>query len=248
MRQPHLGRQRINVMASFIQAKQVKSYPGSLSQVALLCVYAQRAMHCNCHLAAWQQPGEDVLWSGLTVPCLCACCVWSRCLGQAEHTRQQMPIQAATFSCHSVFPPPPISFMLPFHMFALSPCGAVLLLHSLFFLKEHRSLSGKVEAASSAGNIQHLGRSPFSSQEAFMLGCSRCFLAHFHLCCLTQWAVSAEMFFHWLCPNMPCIVQFTWLCFLPQTLTKSIPCSLSARKLYSALFSRLEDRLCDRDD
>ena len=102
-------------MTSFLQVKRVKSYPGSLSEVPLLCECAERAMHYICNLAAWQEPREDAQWSGLAVPFLCACCVWSRCLGLTEHTRQQMPNQATTFSaalslllhqhlwcCHSV--------------------------------------------------------------------------------------------------------------------------------------------------
>lgn len=36
--------------------------------------------------------------------------------------------------------------------------------------------------------------------------------------------------FGWPCPSMPCIVQFTWLCFLPQKLTKSIPLLLACQE------------------
>lgn len=36
--------------------------------------------------------------------------------------------------------------------------------------------------------------------------------------------------FGWLCPNVPCIVQFTWLCFLPQKLRKSIPLLLACQE------------------
>lgn len=78
-RQPHLGRRKMYEMTSFPQVKQVKSYPGLLSQVPLLCECAQRAVHYICNLAARQEPREDVLQLGLTVPCLCVCCVWSRC-------------------------------------------------------------------------------------------------------------------------------------------------------------------------
>lgn len=54
--------------------------------------------------------------------------------------------------------------------------------------------------------------------------------------------------FGWQCSNVQCMAQFTWLCFFPQKLTKSIQCFLPVRKLYSALISHLGDRLCDRED
>lgn len=96
--------------------------------------------------------------------------------------------------CYSVFAPPPASLVLPCHVSALAPCGALLFLHSHFFLREHRSLAGRVEAASSLLNVQHIGRSPFSAQQAWMLGHDRGFPAHFCLLSLAQWAVSAEIF------------------------------------------------------
>lgn len=53
------------------------------------------------------------------VPCPCACCVWSRCLGLTEHTRQQMPVEAAIFSAI-------LSLLLHYHLWY---CHSMCLLY-----------------------------------------------------------------------------------------------------------------------
>lgn len=211
----------------------------------------QRATHYIYNLAAWQEPREDVLRSSLAVPCLCACCVWSRCLilwpplfQLTEHTKQQIAIQAATFSailsllhhqhfwcCHSM-----CLLYLP-----VVPCFSCTLIFSW--------VSTKVQAPSSLLNVQHLVwlLSLFGTV-GLDVWAWWSFLCPFpSVKTGTMTSLSWDIF-GWQCPNMQCIVQFTWLCFLPQKLTKSIPCFLPVRKLYSAFISHSGDRLCDRDD
>lgn len=114
-RQPHLGRGKMYVITSFLQVKQVKSSPGLLSQVPLLCECAQRALHYICNLAAWQEPREDVLQPGLTVPCLCACCV---CVVKVPMADWGHKAANASSSCHIFFhsasASQPASLMLSF--------------------------------------------------------------------------------------------------------------------------------------
>lgn len=153
-------------MTFFLQVRQVKSYPGLLTQVPLLCECAQRAVTTS---ATWQHDKSPermfCSWVSLCPACVPALCVWSRCQWLTVDTRQQMTVPDVTFSstlplllnqhlwcCH---------FMLTFHVFALPPCCALLFLHSNFFLKEHWSFSGQVEAAYFLLHVQYFGHSPF---------------------------------------------------------------------------------------
>lgn len=125
-RQPHLGRWKISVITSFLQVEQVKSYPGLLSQVPLLSECAQRALHYICNLAAWQEPREDVLQPGLTMPCLCAFCV---CVAKVPMAGWGHKAANASSSCHIFFcsASQPASLLLPSHIDILYVCSTSLL-------------------------------------------------------------------------------------------------------------------------
>lgn len=163
MRQPHLGREKMCVMTSFLWVKQVKSYPGSFvtSSPPLWMCTKGNALYLLLGSMTRAQRGCSVVRS------LCALSVCLLCVvkvpGAGSAHRAANANSSYHIFCHSVSAPPPASLVLPFHVFALSPCGALLFLHSHFFLREHRSLTGKVEAASFLLNVRHLGHSLFST-------------------------------------------------------------------------------------
>lgn len=149
-RQPYLGRRKMYVMTSFPQVKQVKSYPGLLSQAPLLCECAQRAVHCICSLAA-QEPREDVLQPGVTVPCLCACSV---CVVKVPTADWGHKAANATSSWliffHSASAPQQASLMLPFHVDIVCVCSTSLL--CLAFLALSFFLEGALKLVRTSGS------------------------------------------------------------------------------------------------
>lgn len=122
-------------MTSFLQVKQVKSSPGLLSQVPLLCKCAQRAVRYICSLAAWQEPREDVLHSGLTVPCVASVCVcgqganvWLRTQDSRSQLKLSHFLPFCLCSSTSIF-----SVAIPCrHFMCFALYCALLFLHSFF--------------------------------------------------------------------------------------------------------------------
>lgn len=98
MRQPHLGREKMCVMTSFLRVKQVKSYPGSFvasSRPLWMCTEGN-ALYLLLGCMTRAQRGCSVVRS-LCALSVCLLCV-VEVLGLTVHTRQQMPIQGTTFS------------------------------------------------------------------------------------------------------------------------------------------------------
>lgn len=151
-----------------------------------------------CNLAAWQEPREDVLQLGLTVPCLCACSV---CVVKVPMADWGHKAANATSLCHIFFhsasAPQPASLMLPFHVDI--PCVCSTTLSCLAFLALSFFLEGTLKFFRTSGSCLLSAACPvFWSLSLFgkvdmELGFDRGFFAHFCLSGLAQWAVWAEI-------------------------------------------------------
>lgn len=146
--------------------------------------------------------------------------------GLAEHTGQQIPTQATMFS----------AILSPFLCQCLYYCHSTCLFH--LSVVSYFSLTPIF-----LGGVQKFGRKDGSCllfadvQWLFFLFVTGLDVVEWQrFPCPFPAMKSSTMsslnwdIFGWPCPSMPCIVQFTWLCFLPQKLTKSIPLLLACQE------------------
>jgi len=147
--------------------------------------------------------------------------------GLAEHTGQQIPTQATMFS----------AILSPFLRQCLYYCHSTCLFH--LSVVSYFSLTPIF-----LGGVQKFGRKDGSCllfadvQWLFFLFVTvgldvvewQRFPCPFPAMKSSTMSSLNWDIFGWPCPSMPCIVQFTWLCFLPQKLTKSIPLLLACQE------------------
>lgn len=147
--------------------------------------------------------------------------------GLAEHTGQQIPTQATMFS----------AILSPFLCQCLYYCHSTCLFH--LSVVSYFSLTPIF-----LGGVQKFGRKDGSCllfadvQWLFFLFVTvgldvvewQRFPCPFRAMKSSTMSSLNWDIFGWPCPSMPCIVQFTWLCFLPQKLTKSIPLLLACQE------------------